>query len=97
MIDPYDFVKEIPAPVGGALMSFVVALLRILYDRDGTPWQRIGIESLLCGAISFGACSGLQYFSLPAGVSVFVGSMIGLLGVEFVRAVARRSINKRVS
>jgi len=81
--------------VRAAIMAIIIAVLRIAYDGRETRWQRIGLESLLCGAIGYGISSGLNYFELPSGVSVFAGCTIGFLGVDFVRAKARQIINKK--
>lgn len=77
-------------------MSVVIACLRIIYDQKESKWQRIGLECLLCGALSYGISSGLSWFALPDGVSVFCGSMVGFLGVDFVRSRAIKYVDKKV-
>lgn len=81
--------------VRAAAMAGIIAVLRIAYDDQEKRWQRIGLESLLCGALGYGISSGLNYFEMPYGVSVFAGCTIGFLGVDFVRAKARQVINKK--
>lgn len=81
--------------VRAAIMAIIIAVLRIAYDGREARWQRIGLEAMLCGAIAYGLSSGLNYFELSSGVSVFAGSTIGFLGVDFVRAKARQIINKK--
>jgi len=81
--------------VRAAAMAGIISILRVAYDGKETRWQRIGLESLLCGALGYGISSGLNYFDLPSGVSVFAGCTIGFLGVDFVRSKARQIINKK--
>lgn len=89
-----------------AIMAMFIAFLRIVYDRKENQWQRIALESMLCGVISYAVASGLSFGlsffyekgSAPnevADLAVFCGGAIGLLGVEFVRAKARRYISKK--
>lgn len=73
-----------------AIMAVVIAILRIMYDQQEARWQRVCLESLLCGAISYGLASGLRFFNLEAGLAVFAGGLVGFLGVEFVRERARK-------
>lgn len=80
-----------------ALMSIFISFLRILYDEKESKWQRIFLESTLCGALTYGTSAGLSYFdSLPSGVSIFFGAMIGFLGVDFVRSRAKKLVDKRI-
>lgn len=80
-----------------AIMALVISVLRIVYDRKESRWQRILLESLLCGALAWGISSGLSFFNLDSGLSVFTGAVIGFFGVEFVRARAQRYIQRRES
>ena len=78
------------------IMASAIACLRIVYDRKESKWQRIGLESLLCGALSYGISSGLAWFDLPSGVSVFCGAAVGFLGVDFVRSRATKYVDKKI-
>lgn len=79
-----------------AMMAAFIALLRIAYDDRESRCKRRALETALCGTLGYGISSGLSYFDLPVGVSVFAGCSIGFLGVDFVRAKARQLVNKRV-
>lgn len=79
-----------------AIMAIIISILRIVYDRKENRWQRITLESLLCGALAYGLSSGLAFFNLDAGLSVFAGAAIGFFGVEFVRSRAQRYVDTKV-
>jgi lambda family phage holin len=66
-----------------------------VYDRKEARWQRILLESLLCGALAYGFSSGLTFFNFDKGLSIFCGAAIGFFGVEFVRNRAQRIIDRR--
>lgn len=95
--DP-EFWRVVMSPeLRAALMAVVIAWLRIAYDGHETKWQRVALESVLCGALSYGISSGLAYFdSLPVGVSVFAGATVGFLGVDFVRNMGKKYVEKRI-
>lgn len=87
---------SMPEPVRAAVMSVGIAMLRIMYDgREPRIVRRI-LEALLCGAITFGASSGLQAIGAAPGWGVFVGGAVGLLGADKVRELGRRYANRRV-
>lgn len=78
------------------IMATLIAFLRIMYDRKESKWQRIGLESVLCGALSYGISAGLTWFSLPPGVSIFFGAAVGFLGVDFVRSKATKYVDNKI-
>lgn len=97
MKDPESWSFIVSPEMRAALMTIVTAWLRRAYDDKATKWQRISIETMLCGAVSFGVGSGLSYFeNLPPGVAVFAGMMIGLFGIDFVRKQGKRYISGHV-
>lgn len=79
----------------GALMASIIAFLRILYDGKETRWTRIGLESLICGALSLAASSALGFFGAPESLSIAVGGAIGFLGVTTIREFLVRWAGKR--
>ena len=92
-----DFYYAVVTPeVRASVMALVISILRIVYDKKEARWQRIALESILCGTLTYGITSGLRFFSLDPGVSVFCGAAIGFYGVEFVRNRAQRLIDKRL-
>lgn len=55
----------------------------------------MGLEGLMCGAMTLTAVSALEYFSLPQSLSIAIGGALGFVGVEQVRSVATRVFNVR--
>ncbi len=88
--------KSLPPEAQSALMSIVIAVLRVIYDNKHGKWQRIGLEAALCGAISFGVVSGLTLVGLGKESAVFFGASVGFLGVDFLRALAHKVVDKKL-
>lgn len=80
-------------PLGGVLLSIVMAALRIAYTGGG--WRRVLLEAPLCGAMTLTASSALDYFALPQTLSVAVGGAIGFIGVDQIRAAGIRILRSR--
>lgn len=91
-----DALQAIPGPLQAFFAATIIAPLRIVYDRSETAWQRITLESVLCGCIAYGVVSGAEYFDAPTGVSVFIGSTIGFAGVTKFRELALSLIAMRI-
>lgn len=71
----------------GAL-AVVIAALRVVYG--GGSVRRMLIEAPLCGALALSASHGLSLIGIPLTAAPFFGGVIGLLGVEFTRATAKK-------
>lgn len=82
-----------PAIYAG-LLAAVMGGLRIIYG--GGTWRRVILESLMCGLAALSASHGLALFGIPLSTAPFFGGVIGLLGIEFTRAVAKRHFNRKV-
>ena len=54
------------------------------------------LEAPLCGLLGIGVSYGPALIGAPQEAGVFLGSMVGLFGVEASRAAAAKLINKRV-
>lgn len=78
----------------GLSLCMITSALRIIYT--GGKVRRALIEAALCGAISLTLMSGMGWAGVPADASGFIGGAVGFLGVEKIRSVAERLINKRV-
>jgi len=76
-----DWLSGLPGPLQAFVAAVIIAPLRIIYDQTETNRMRIALESLLCGCIAYGIASGADYFSVPHGVAVFIGSAVGFAGV----------------
>lgn len=82
-----------PAFYAGGL-ACVIAALRISYG--GGTWRRVLLEAPLCGALALSASHGLFLLGIPATTGPFFGGVIGLLGVEGTRALAKQFFNRKV-
>lgn len=98
--DPYTWAAvwaAIPEPMRAALLSSAVALLRILYDRKESRPIRVAIESALCGCLSLAVFHGVQALQWSQYLGVFLGGVIGLVGVDQVRSWARAFGNRKLA
>lgn len=82
-----------PALYAG-LLSAAIAALRIMYG--GGKLRRLALEAPLCGLVTTAGTYGLPLAGLPATVGPFIGGVIALLGIEWVRAKARSTIERKV-
>ncbi|CND56097.1 MULTISPECIES: phage holin, lambda family [Yersinia] len=81
-------------PLGGVLLSVVMAGLRVAYTGGG--WKKTLLEGLTCGALTLTAVSALEYLDLPQQLTLAVGGLIGFIGVEQIRAFALRIVGNRI-
>lgn len=79
----------------GVIMAMIIAVLRLMYDEERRP-IRIGLESLLCGALSLCITSIVEIFQLPQSVVITIGGAIGFIGVTALREALLKIINKKV-
>lgn len=75
-------------------LAFAIAALRIIYGGGGL--RRVALEAPLCGLLTTAGTYGLPLLGIPTSAAPFLGGVIGLLGVEGVRALARRFLNRKV-
>lgn len=91
-----EWMQHLPGPIQAFIAAVIIAPLRILYDNSEERWQRIALESFLCGSIAYGIASGADYFNVPHGVAVFIGSAVGFAGVIKFRELALAWIGGKV-
>ena len=89
-----DFMRAITPECQSVMLAMFIAIVRIAYDKKVSSAKRIFLEAVLCGTLTYGINSGLTYFSWPDGVSIFVGAMVGFLGVDLLREFARKYVSK---
>ena len=87
--------NNIPPEISGALMAVFISILRVIYDQRETKPMRIVLESLICGALSLTASSGILALGLNMNWAIFAGGTIGYLGSESVRSFAIKIISKK--
>jgi lambda family phage holin len=88
----------------GAAAAFCVAVLRGLYDGDEPKLTRVLLEASVCSGLSVSAVAALFWFcpalassaDLAATVGSGAGAFIGFLGVNFLRKILMRFLNKRI-
>lgn len=87
---------EFPPAVQGAIMAFVISILRVIYDREETSFVRIILEGLICGALSltFGSLVGALGFS--DSMQLAIGGAIGFMGVTQIRLWFIRKVDKEL-
>ncbi|WP_274803430.1 phage holin, lambda family [Salmonella enterica] len=81
----------------GALMAGLIAYLRRMSSRNNPARVAIvmGLEGVLCGALSLCVTSALDVVGLPVSISPFVGGIIGFVGVDKLREIAISALKKR--
>ncbi|PYB93584.1 phage holin, lambda family [Pseudomonas fulva] len=72
-----------------ALLAALIAALRVIYG--GGKLRQLFSEAPLCGAVALSASHGLSLIGIPLSAAPFFGGLIGLLGVECVRAAAKKT------
>lgn len=80
-------------PVGAALMSVIMAGLRVAYTGGG--WKNLLLEGLLCGALTLTVVSALEYLHLDKSLSVAIGGGIGFIGVNILRTLMMKILGSR--
>ncbi|MGH1461230.1 MAG: phage holin, lambda family [Neptuniibacter sp.] len=80
----------------GAMLAMVMAVLRVIYDRQETSMVRIVLEALLCGFLCLTAHAGITAAGLNNDWTLFVGGTIGYFGSTQVKLIAYKALNKRI-
>lgn len=97
--DPSNWIKVIehmPPWLGGALMAMVIAVLRVVYDREETQVTRVLLEAFICGSLTLAFGSGANAIGLGEGWHLFIGGLVGFLGSQAIRNLAYRAIRSRI-
>ena len=83
----YEWLSSLPAPVQAFIAAAVITPLRVMYFRREFNWWRLCLEGVLCGSLAWGFFGGFKYFGLSSDAAVFVGAVIGFIGVEKSREI----------
>lgn len=75
------------------LLAALIAALRVVYG--GGKLRQLIIEAPLCGCVALSASHGLSLIGIPLTTAPFFGGLIGLLGIEFVRAAAKKTFTRK--
>ncbi|MDB4575331.1 phage holin, lambda family [bacterium] len=85
-----------PEMLEGGFMAIVIAVLRVIYDKEETKPIRIILEAAICGLLALTFYFGIIALKLDPSWSVFCGGVIGYLGSAAVRGIAMRLIQKKI-
>lgn len=92
------WIKSHGPDIYGVLLAMLTGALRAAYTGDG--WRRVLLEGAFCGAICMTIDGSLDYISahlgFPGAPVPFVGGMIGFIGVERIRRLVLRDIDRRL-
>jgi len=78
------------------LMSMVIAILRVVYDKEDAKPIRILLESLICGGLSLTASSAIIAMQLDMHWAIFTGGVIGYLGSATIKSLAVKLLKNKV-
>lgn len=91
-----DIIKHMPPWLGGMLMAMVIAVLRVVYDKEETHFTRVLLEAFICGSLTLAFGSGADAMGMGDGWHLFIGGLVGFLGSQAIRRLAYRAINSRI-
>ena len=94
--EAWAFVTSLSAATKGAIMSFVIAYLRVMYDGKETHTVRTLLEALLCGALSLCATSVIKWLNMPQDMAIAIGGAIGFFGVNTLREKILHLIDRNI-
>ena len=81
-----NWLKEVDSSLWGVFMSIIMAVLRIVRDKEESKIFRIAVEALLCGAITYTIGSGVRAMGYE-GWDYFIGGSVGMFGSQYVRSL----------
>jgi len=96
MIDKYedvmDWLNIYGWMIGGALLSFVIAVVRTAKDKEADL-----LEALFCALITLGLSSVLMWLNMPLMLSMFIGAFIGGLGSQYAQSKMKAQVEEKLS
>lgn len=81
--------------INSFVMAFFIALFRICYVGKERKKLRVLVESTLCGLIAVASESVFDYLQMPIKLSVALGAIVALFGIDKVREMALRYALKK--
>jgi len=88
--------EKIPPEFQAIALAVLIAIVRVIYDKEETKWERVISEAFICGCLTKAVYHAILALSLSPDWAVFCGGLIGFLGTYTVRGIALKSINKKV-
>lgn len=90
-----DEVKDAPPILMSTVLAIVIAILRVVYERQETSALRMILEAVLCGALALMAGSAIKALGMSEDWTLFAGGAIGFVGSQSIRAYADSFINSK--
>lgn len=91
-----EVLNNIPAPIAGALLSTVIAIFRVIYDKEETKPIRVLMEACICGGLTVSVSHAIKALGLDTNWVMFAGGVIGYIGSNKVRDIAIWSFRRKV-
>ncbi len=92
----FTMIKHMPPWLSGVFMAVVIAILRVIYDKQETEWSRMFLEAAICGALTFASGGAVSALGMSEHWHPVIGGFIGFIGVQAVRKLAISFIEKRI-
>lgn len=80
----------------GPIMSMIIAVIRVTYDKEETKPSRIFLESLICGLMTWTSGAAVRALGWSEDWVLVAGGVIGFLGAFTVRQMALKYLSKKV-
>lgn len=87
--------KQLPPEAMSTIMAIVIAVLRVVYDREETSVMRTILEASLCGFLAMMAVSLAKGLGLGTEWLPFIGGFIGFAGSSYIRNLAESVISRK--
>lgn len=78
------------------MLSFVLALLRTMYQGDEPNWSRRLLEAVICGMLTLSVGYGIDAMGISGEWKYAAAGAVGFLGTDYIRTVAQKFINNKV-
>ena len=91
----FAFYHQHTNAINSFVMAFFIALFRICYVGKERKKLRVLVESTLCGLIAVARESVFDYLQMPIKLSVALGAIVALFGIDKVREMALRYALKK--
>lgn len=84
----FAWISQVAPHLYAPAMSVTIAVLRVIYG--GGSKRQMALEGSLCGLVTLAIKPALIWVGLPPDMAVFIGALVGFIGVEKLRDLAVR-------
>ncbi len=88
--------EKLPPELQAMILASVIAIVRVIYDKEETKWQRVLSEAFICACLTKATYHAVIALSLSPDWAVFSGGLIGFLGTYTVRGLALIVLKKEI-